>query len=413
MPRPGQVKSSGVDRFSDRIALGVLTRAFPPELVDEVVAECGRVEQRTRLLPARVVVYFVLAMCLFFGQGYEEVARLLVQGLEREGRWVKAWRVPTTAAIGRARLRLGPEPLRALFTRVCRPVAVARTQGAWYRRWRLVAVDGTVFDVPDTAANAQFFGRPGTSRGQGRSAYPQVRVAALAECGTHAVFAAEVGPLKVHESVLAQRLFPVLTKGMLVLADRGFCGLDLWRAAKAGGADLLWRVRSVVVLPVLEALPDGSYLSEIVAKRDHYRRADPERVRVIEYTLGPRGGDGTVYRLITTLLDPAQAPAEELAALYAQRWEIENTLDEIKNHQGVPGMVLRSRYPRGVEQEIFAFLLVHHALRDLMHQAALKAGHDPDRISFTATLLIAWSEDRMFMKWPPGPAWRRSAASRP
>jgi hypothetical protein len=301
---------------------------------------------------------------------------------------VKAWRVPTTAAIGRARLRLGPEPLRALFTRVCRPVAVARTQGAWYRRWRLVAVDGTVFDVPDTAANAQFFGRPGTSRGQGRSAYPQVRVAALAECGTHAVFAAEVGPLKVHESVLAQRLFPVLTKGMLVLADRGFCGLDLWRAAKAGGADLLWRVRSVVVLPVLEALPDGSYLSEIVAKRDHYRRADPERVRVIEYTLGPRGGDGTVYRLITTLLDPAQAPAEELAALYAQRWEIENTLDEIKNHQGVPGMVLRSRYPRGVEQEIFAFLLVHHALRDLMHQAALKAGHDPDRISFTRTLRV-------------------------
>ncbi|MFF7976847.1 IS4 family transposase [Streptomyces sp. NPDC007905] len=256
------------------------------------------------------------------------------------------------------------------------------TQGAWYRRWRLVAVDGTVFDVPDTAANAQFFGRPGTSRGQGRSAYPQARVAALAECGTHAVFAAEVGPLGVHETALAQRLFPALTKGMLVLADRGFCGLDLWRAAKAGGADLLWRVRSVVVLPVLETLADGSYLSEIVAARDNYWRADPERVRVIEYTLGPSGGDGTVYRLITTVLDPEQAPAED------QRWEIENTLDEIKNHQGVPGLVLRSQHPRGVEQEIFAFLLVHHALRDLMHQAALKAGHDPDRISFTRTLRV-------------------------
>ncbi|BBC91448.1 transposase [Streptomyces rochei] len=327
--------------------MGVLTRVFPPELVDEVVAECGRVEQRRRLLPARVVVYFVLAMCLFFGQGYEEVARLLVQGLEREGRWGSAWRVPTTAAIGRARLRLGPEPLRALFGRVCRPVAVAHTQGAWYRRWRLVAVDGTVFDVPDTAANAQFFGRPGTSRGQGRSAYPQARVTALVECGTHAVFAAEVGPLPLHETALAERLFPALTKGMLVLADRGFCGFDLWRAAKAGGADLLWRVRSTAVLPVLEALDDGSYLSEIVAARDHYRRADPERVRVIEYTLGPSGDDGTVYRLITTLLDPGQAPAGELAALYAQRWEIENTLDEIKNHQGVPGMVLRSQHPSG------------------------------------------------------------------
>ncbi|MDH6123069.1 hypothetical protein ABH930_007445, partial [Kitasatospora sp. GAS204A] len=384
----GQLKSSGVDRFSDRIALGVLTRAFPPELVDEVVAECGRVEQRTRLLPARVVVYFVLAMCLFFGQGYEEVARLLVQGLEREGRWAKAWRVPTTAAIGRARLRLGPEPLRALFVRVCRPVAVAATQGAWYRQWRLVAVDGTVFDIPDTAVNAEFFGRPGTSRGQGRSAYPQARVAALAECGTHAVFAAEVGPLTVHESVLAERLFSSMTEGMLVLADRGFCGFDLWRAAKGGGADLLWRVRSVVVLPVLETLPDGSYLSEIVAARDNYRRTDPERVRVIEYTLGPRGGDGTRYRLITSILDPARAPAAELAALYAQRWEIENTLDEIKNHQGGPGLVLRSQHPAGVEQEIFAFLLVHHALRDLMHQAALKGGHDPDRLSFTRTLRV-------------------------
>ncbi len=376
------------DRFSDRIALGVLTRAFPPELIDEVVAGCGRVEQRSRLLPARVVVYFVLAMCLFFGQGYEEVARLLVQGLEWEGRWARAWRVPTTAAIGRARLRLGPEPLRALFDRVCRPVADKRTQGAWYRRWRLVAVDGTTFDLPDTAANAEFFGRPGTSRGQGRSAYPQARVAALAECGTHAVFAAEIAPLAVHETALAERLFPALAEDMLVLADRGFCGLDLWRAARASGADLLWRVRSTAVLPVLTPLDDGSYISEIVAARDKNRRADPEQVRVIEYTLGPRGGDGTVYRLITSILNPDQAPAGELAALYAQRWEIESTLDEIKNHQGTPRLVLRSQHPRGVEQEIFAFLLVHHALRDLMHQAALHAGHDPDRISFTRTLRV-------------------------
>jgi len=366
----------------------VLTRAFPPELIDEVVTECGRVEQRSRLLPARVVVYFVLAMCLFFGQGYEEVARLLVQGLEREGRWAGAWRVPTSVAIGRARLRLGPEPLRMLFGRVCRPVATARTQGAWYRHWRMVAVDGTVFDIPDSAANAELFGRPATSRGQGRSAYPQARVAALVECGTHAVFAADIGPLSVHETVLAQRLFPALDQDMLMLADRGFCGVDLWRAARAGGAALLWRIRSVCVLPVLDTFDDGSYLSEIVATRDRYRRADTERVRVIEYTLGPHGGDETVYRLITSILNPARAPAHELAAHYAERWEIETTLDEIKNHQGRPGLVLRSQYPAGVEQEIFAFLLVHHALRDLMHQAALRIGHDPDRLSFTRTLRI-------------------------
>ncbi|WP_413754515.1 IS4 family transposase [Streptomyces sp. R-74717] len=388
MPRPGQVKSVGGERFSDRIALGVLTRTFTPDLVDEVVAECGRVEQRQRLLPARVVVYFVLAMCLFSGQGYEEVGRLLTQGLERQGRWAKGWRVPTSGAIGRARLRLGPEVLKALFARVCRPVAVPGSRGAWFRGLRLVAVDGTTFDLPDTVANAGSFGRPGTGRGQGRSAYPQARVAALVECGTHAVFAAEVGPLAVHETVLAGRLFSSLTGGMLLMADRGFLGFDLWRAAAATGADLLWRVKSNAVLPVVTSLPDGSYLSEIVAARDKNRRADPARVRVIEYTLGPRGKDGTVYRLVTTLLDPDTAPAAELAALYAERWEIETTLDEIKTHLGGPRLVLRSQHPAGAEQEIFAFLLVHHAVRDLMHGAARQEGHDPDRISFTRAVRV-------------------------
>ncbi|MFD6422823.1 IS4 family transposase [Streptomyces sp. NPDC060198] len=321
VPRPGQVKSSGVDRLSDRIALGVLRRAFPPELVDEVVAECGRVEQRTRLLPARVVVYFVLAMCLFFGQGYEVVARLLVQGLEREGRWAAVWRVPTTAAIGRARLRLGPEPLRVPFARVCRPVSVPRTPGAWYRQWRLVAVDGTVFDVPDTAANAQFFGRPGTSRGQGRSAYPQARVAALAECGTHAVFAAEVGPLTVHETVLARQLFPALTKGMLLLADRGFCGFDLWRAAKAGGADLLSRVlglpealepRFVPVRPMAPAPEQAAPLTAFPP--------DPEGVFAAAFNLPTDlagWGNLPVVRVLGSASAGGVGPARGLARMYA------------------------------------------------------------------------------------------------
>ncbi|MER6076669.1 IS4 family transposase, partial [Streptomyces sp. NPDC001817] len=251
----------------------------------------------------------------------------------------------------------------------------------------LVAVDGTTFDLPDTEANAAFFGRPGVSRGQEKSAYPQARLAALVECGTHAVFAAEAGPLAVHETELAQRLFSSLVPGMLLLADRGFRGFDLWRAAAATGADLLWRVKNDSVLPVRTLLEDGSYLSEIVAARDKNRRADPIRVRVIEYALG-HDGSGTVYRLITTILDPKAASATSLAALYAQRWEIESTLDEIKTHQGGPRLVLRSQHPRGVEQEIFAFLLVHHALRDLMHQAARQSDQDPDRISFTRTLRI-------------------------
>jgi Insertion element 4 transposase N-terminal/Transposase DDE domain len=386
VPRAGQVKPPADERLPDRIAIGLLTVTFPPELVDRVVAETGRVQRRSRLLPARVVVYYVLAMCLFFGQGYEEVARLLAEGLAYAQRWRGTWRVPTTAAITRARARLGPEPLRALFAAVCQPMAAGATAGAFYGRWRLVAVDGTTFDVPGTEANVGFFGRPGSARGAGKGAFPQVRVTGLGECGTHAVFAAALGPLAVHETELARRLFSRLRAGMLLLADRGFSGFDLWRAAAATGADLLWRARNSAVLPVVEQLGDGSYLSCIYAARDKRRHADPATVRVVEYTLA---GSATVYRLITTITDPVQAPAADLAALYAQRWEFEISLGELKTHQGAPRMVLRSQTPGGVEQEVYGFLLVHYAIRALMHQAALDAGLDPDRVSFTRTLRVA------------------------
>ncbi|MFF5092967.1 IS4 family transposase [Streptomyces niveus] len=382
MARVGQVKAPAGERLSDRIAIGVLTQAFPPGLVDEVIAETGRAEQRSRLLPARVVVYFILAMCLFFGQGYEEVARLLGEGLG-DGR--RSWRVPTTAAIGRARRRLGVEPLKALFARVCRPVAVSETVGAWYRHWRLVAVDGTTLDVADTAANEEFFGRHASGRGAG--AFPQARVVALAECGTHAVFGAVSGPLSAGEQTLSRQLFPKLGEGMLLLADRGFYGFELWQAARATGADLLWRVRSSAALPVVKALADGSYLSSVHAEADRKQRRNPVQVRVIEYTLAGHK-DATVYRLLTTILDPDAAPAADLAALYVQRWEIETTLDEIKTHQRGPRLVLRSKHPWGVEQEIYGFLLVHHAIRHLMHQAALRQGVDPDRISFIRSLRV-------------------------
>jgi len=385
VPRAGQVKPSTDERLSDRIAIGVLTRTIAPELVDEVVAATDTGEVRKRLLPARVVVYFVLAMCLFSGQGYEEVARLLTQGLAWARRWRGRWDVPSTAAISRARARLGSEPLRLLFDRVCRPLATKDTVGAFYRGWHLVAVDGSTLDVPDTPSNMEAFGRPGSSRGEGTGgAFPQVRVAALAECGTHTIFAVATGPLSSHETTLARRLFGRLRPGMLLIADRGFVGFDLWAQAAGTGADLLWRVKTNMVLPVLEMLPDGSYLSQIVAARDAKRR-HPATVRVVEYTLA---ATDTVYRLITTILDPQQAPATQLAALYAQRWEFETALDEVKTHQRGPGLVLRSRHPDGVEQEVYGFLLVHYAIRQLMWQAAHQAGTDPDRISFTRTLNV-------------------------
>jgi hypothetical protein len=371
---------------SDRIAIGVLTQAFPPSLVDSVLAGTGRVQQRTRLLPARVVVYFVLAMCLFSGQGYEEVARLLTEGLRGLRRWRGEWTVPSTAAIWKARARLGVEPVKELFATVCKPVATMQTRGAFYRHWRLAAIDGTTFDLPDTTGNVEAFGRPPRSgRGEQRVGYPQARMVGLVECGTHVVFDAAIGPLRTGEHALAGAVFASLRPGMLLLADRGFFSVDLWRQAAATGADLLWRVRKDIVLPMIEQLPDGSYLTEIFDQRDVHHTRPGLRVRAVEYTLTGRDG---VYRLITTILDPAQAPATDLAALYAQRWEFESTLDEIKTHLGGPHLVLRSQHPDGAEQELYGFLLVHHAIRQLMHQAAEHGDQDPDRISFTRSLRV-------------------------
>ena len=392
MPRAGQVKPPTDERLSDRIAIGLLTRVFSPEVVDGVVAATDSGEVRSRLLPARVVVYYVLAMCLFSGQGYEEVMRLLVGGLEWLGRWRRAWAVPSTAAIAKARARLGPQPLWALFDTVVRPLATGATRGAWYRGLRLVAIDGATLDVPDTAENEERFGRAGSGRGEGRGAFPQVRLVGLGECGTHAVFAAAMDSYATAEKTLAERLLPALRPGMLALADRGFLGIDLWRQAAATGAHLLWRAGASFSLPVIEVLSDGSYLSRLVASSTAARRGGTQAVtvRVVEYTIDDgRAPEGEHYRLVTTLLDPDQAPAAQLAELYAQRWEFETTLDELKTHQRGAKVVLRSKYPDGVEQEVWGFLLVHWAIRELMHTAALDADIDPDRVSFIRTLRLA------------------------
>lgn len=393
MPRAGQVKPPTDERLSDRISIGLLTRAFPPGVVDAAVAVAERGEVRSRLLPARVVVYYVLAMCLFSGQGYEEVMRLLVGGLEWLGRWRRVWAVPSTAAIAKARARLGPEPLRGLFDTVVGPLATQATRGAWYRGLRLVAIDGATLDVPDTAENEERFGRAGSGRGQGRGGFPQVRLVGLGECGTHAVFAAAMDSYATAEKTLAQRLLPALRPGMLLLADRGFLGVDLWRQAAGSGAELLWRASASFTLPALEVLSDGSYLSRLVPATTVARRGGtaPVTVRVVEYTIDDdgRAPEDMHYRLVTTLLDPDLAPAAELAELYAQRWEFETTLDELKTHQRGAKVVLRSKYPDGVEQEVWGFLLVHWAIRDLMHTAALDGDVDPDRVSFTRTLRLA------------------------
>jgi hypothetical protein len=396
VPRAGWVKPLTDQRLSDHIAIGVLTATFPPALVDEVLAATRRVQQRSRLLPARLVTYYVLALALFSSLGYEEVMRTLVEGLSWQSGWRQAWRIPSQPALTQARARLGEEPLAQLFARACVPLAPQGSgQGdaaSFWRGLRVVAVDGTTFDVPDTPDNDAAFGRPASGRGTGKGAYPQLRAVALAECGTHAIFAAALGPYATAETALARELVGRLEPGMLVLADRLFLSHPLFSAFAAGGAQLCWRAKANALLPVLVRHPDGSYASELVASDDKTTRERVIPVRVIEYRIDDPGrpqAEATTYRLVTTLLDPDAAPAAELAALYGQRWEFESALAELKTHQRGPGVVLRSKSAEGVRQEVWAYLCTHYAIRALMAGAAQDRGVDPDRLSFTATLAAA------------------------
>jgi Insertion element 4 transposase N-terminal/Transposase DDE domain len=383
-------------RLTDVIGLGVLTRLVHRDLVDEVIAKTGRREARSRLLPARVVVYLVLALCLFTADGYEEVVRKLTNGLRGLRIWRDEWKVPVPSAISKARTRLGAEPLAELFGRVCVPVARPSTPGAFYAGLRVMAIDGVILDVADTPENEAAFHRrnAGTARA---GAFPQVRIVSLTECGTHASVWAEFDTWKVGERTLAARMTGQFTTGMLVLADRGFYSYDFWKESLAGGAQLLWRVPNNLDLPVLGVLTDGSYSSELVPGQikaaikagGRASRADGLRisVRVIEYMITNRGESETI-RLITSIADHNLAPAVELAAVYAQRWEHELTFDEIETHQMHPGRVLRSRTPDLVRQEVWALLITHYAVRAFITEAADDLGADPDRYSFTRTINV-------------------------
>lgn len=388
--------ASNAPRLTDLLGIGVLTRVVPRDLVDEILAETGRTEKRSRLLPARVVVYYVMALTLFYGDAYEEVMRRLVGGLKLMRSWRKDWVIPTTGAISQARARLGEEPMKELFSRVAQPLAAPGTVSSWYQGMRVMAIDGVVIDTPDTPDNAAAFGR--STNHKSPSPFPQVRLVALAECGTRAVVSAAMGPLATYERELMLDVLPALTTDMLVLADRGYYGHDHWIRTRETGAHLLWRVMSKIQFPVLQKLPDGSYRSKILSKqvkadlrkgqRRHPTAEDAPDVRVIEYTIDNRGTDSEVIRLVTSILDHELAPAAELAALYQERWELELALDEIQTHQLGRPRVLRSKSPELIRQELWALLLTHYAIRHLIHEAADDIDIDPDRISFMRTLRL-------------------------
>ena len=387
-------------RITDHISLGVVAKTFPVEKVKAVLEATGKQSQRQRDWPAPVVVYYAIALALYRQVLCREVLRCLLEGIQ----WLQGPgnepKVAGRSGISQARTRVGWEPLRQLHDKVVGPIATERTKGAWYRSWRLVSWDGSTLDVADTRETETAFGRPGANRG--KSAYPQLRFVSLVENGTHVLFGSQMAEYAIGETTLAQQVLPALRPGMLCLADRQFFGFQLWEQARATGADLLWRIKKNLRLPCEKRLADGSYRSRIYpSERDRRHNRNGVRVRVIDYRFAGVAGAEPLYRLVTTLLNPATAPAPELAALYQERWEIETALDELKTHlRGAP-IVLRSKTPNWVRQEFYGFLMAHFAIRGLMHEAALQADVDPDRLSFLHAVRVVRRKLPLFVATPP------------
>ena len=387
-------------RISDYVSLGVVAKAFPAEMVREVLRETGKQSVRERALPAHVVVYYVIALALYMQVSCREVLRCLLEGIEWLSKTNLKAQVAGKSGISQARGRLGAEPMMRLHDAVVSPVATKQTKGAWYKGWRLVSLDGSTLDVADTRANEQAFSRPGASRGS--SAYPQIRFVSLVENGTHVLFGSRMNGCRTGEVTLAGQVIGSLAKGMLCLADRNFFGFGLWRQARSTGADLLWRVKKNVRLVPLERFADGSYLAKIYpSEKDRRNSTNAVTVRVIEYRLVGVPDAEPIYRLVTTILDPEQAPASELAALYHERWEVEKALDELKTHLRGSKIVLRSKTPELVRQEFYGLMMAHFAVRGLMHEAAIAADVDPDQLSFVHAVRVIRRKLPLYVAIPP------------
>jgi hypothetical protein len=358
-----------------------LSQLFSERRLRAILSRTNRGSERRRRLPAESVIWLVIAMALFAADSIPKVWRRLHPTRDQPE--------PTDAAFTQARRRLGVAPLRQLFLETAHPMATHQTIGAFYRGCRLMGLDGTVLDLPDTPENARTFGRPTSGRAEG--AFPQVRLLALCELGTHAICGLAIKPLCHGETSMVGSLLDDLGPGMLLIWDRGFFSYELIRSVCERGCHLLARVKSNTILEPLRRLDDGSYLAKIypdAGDRRHDRRG--MMVRVIEYTHDDprRPGAGERHRLITDLLEPAQMPAQEAPLVYHERWEEELAFDEIKTHLSSRALPIRSKTPAGVVQEIYGLILAHRVIRRVMHDAAVVACQDPDRLSFIDSLRI-------------------------
>lgn len=381
MPRPAKTLSVGNDN-TQHLSLGVIALCFPAAAVQNAIEDCGKASRRVRDLPAAVVVYYVIGLSLFPAAGYESVLRWLLCGLQ----WLDCgtFRVSSKAALSKARQRLGEQPLRKLFDQHAQPFGNPTLKGCYWRKHHLVVLDGSTVALQDTTANDGHFGR--ASNQHGKAAWPLARFVVLAEAGTHLIFRAELGRYNDSEVVLAEKVLVGLRKGMVCLADRLFPGLPLWKKAIATGAHMVWRAKIGLKLERIKTLPDGSWLARWKSETRGQADRVGVSVRVIEYRL--KGGDGEIFRLITSLLDPEQAPANELATLYPQRWEVELALKESKQVLRTGQITLRSKMPELVKQEFWGLLMAHYIVRKMMAQAALEEDVDPDNLSYQSSVEI-------------------------
>jgi hypothetical protein len=367
------------------LSTGVLASACPRTLVEKVLQETGKASQRVRLLPATAVVYYVMALSLWREVPLEEVFRVICEGLSWLGNECTATPKICKASISQARTKLGSDVMKRLADEVLSPLAPPGAIGAWYRGFRLMALDGSVLDLPDNEEVAEHFGYPSSSRGE--AAFPQVRILSLVETGTHAIVGAEFGPYRVSEQKLAGMLLPTkLMPDMLLLADRNFYGYWLWKSCSEK-SNLLWRVKTNLILTKEQMLPDGSYISRVYDSKNHAKN-DPIVVRVIEYVLKKSDKPQERYRLLTNILDPNNGPAKELASLYHERWEIETSFNEVKTGLKGRSTLIRSRTPDLIKQEVWGLLMTHYAIRSLMAKAAWAKHMDPDKLSFINSVRI-------------------------
>jgi hypothetical protein len=396
-------KSSSV-QVGDVLSIGAFLRTYPVGKVKAILKETGKSSIRERAMPNHVVVYYVLALAMFMTDSYREVMRCLLEGIKHGGRKKFDVKPLGKSGISQARARLGYEPLKQIYEKFVQPIAVRKTRGAWYKRWLLVSLDGSTMDVADTPENEKTFGKHKGRRGT--SAFPKIRLVSLIENGTRVLFGAAVGAYggtnATSEMDLAWQVIPALRKGMLCLADRYYLGYEFFKAASETGADLLWRAKRNLILVPTKRLPDGSYLSQLYrSAADRKKKRDGITVRVIEYKFKwVRHGEPFI-RLITTILDPNEAPAKELAAQYHDRWEIETALGEVKTRMRGADIVLRSKTPDLVRQEFYAFLLAYFSVRGVMHEAALQADEDPDRLCFLHSVNVIRRKIPAFGIFPP------------